>query len=153
MDADDVFDTVSGTLGLTGGVDAIALLKRKNGGVILHIQGRDMVDEVEKAVAFDRETGRWTITGEASVVQNLSEKDRVLKALGNASRCASTRRGPLAAGRGFGAAGLIKAPKGNPRAISVLLNVSTRLFGRGVSARGPGLATPSLEPGFPPHYR
>jgi AAA domain len=58
MGADDVFDTVSGTLGLTGGVDAIALLKRNAGAVMLHIQGRDMEDEVEKVVRFDRETCR-----------------------------------------------------------------------------------------------
>lgn len=32
-DAEDVFDTVSGTLGLTGGVDAIAILKRNRQGV------------------------------------------------------------------------------------------------------------------------
>jgi hypothetical protein len=44
MDADDPFDTISGTLGLTGGVDTIALLKRHTRGVTLHIQGRDLVD-------------------------------------------------------------------------------------------------------------
>jgi hypothetical protein len=78
MGADDVFDTVSGTLGLTGGVDAIALLKRNAGAVTLHIQGRDMEDEVEKIVRFDRETCRWAIVGEASEVQDSSERDRVV---------------------------------------------------------------------------
>jgi hypothetical protein len=81
MGADDVFDTVSGTLGLTGGVDAIALLKRNAGAVTLHIQGRDMEDEIEKIVRFDRETCRWAIVGEASEVQESSERDRVLKVL------------------------------------------------------------------------
>jgi AAA domain len=81
MGADDVFDTVSGTLGLTGGVDAIALLKRNAGAVTLHIQGRDMEDEVEKIVRFDRETCRWAVVGEASEVQDSSERDRVLTAL------------------------------------------------------------------------
>jgi hypothetical protein len=81
MDADDVFDTVSGTLGLTGGVDAIALLKRSSQGVTLHIQGRDMEEEVEKAALFDRETCRWILIGEADEVQKTSERDRVLKAL------------------------------------------------------------------------
>src|SRR5215470_12349955 len=42
MDADDVFDTVSGTLGLTGGVDAIAILKRNAHGITLHVEGRDL---------------------------------------------------------------------------------------------------------------
>jgi hypothetical protein len=81
MAADDVFDTVSGTLGLTGGVDTIAILKRSNQGVTLHIQGRDLVEDVEKAVRFDRETCRWTILGEAAEVRRSGDRSRVLSAL------------------------------------------------------------------------
>ena len=76
MAADDVFDTVSGTLGLTGGVDTIAILKRSNQGVTLHIQGRDLVEDVEKAVRFDRETCRWTILGEAAEVRRSGDRSR-----------------------------------------------------------------------------
>ena len=50
LDADDVFDTVSGTLGLTGGVDTIAILKRRAQGVTLYVEGRDLIESVEKAV-------------------------------------------------------------------------------------------------------
>jgi hypothetical protein len=82
MDADDVFDTVSGTLGLTGGVDAIAVMKRRSGAVTLHIQGRDLEDDVEKAIRFDKETCRWVILGEAVEVQRSGERQRVLDALG-----------------------------------------------------------------------
>jgi hypothetical protein len=81
MDAEDVFDTVSGTLGLTGGVDTIALLKRSSKGTTLHAEGRDLVDAVEKAVSFDRETCRWMILGEAVEVQRSGERARVLAAL------------------------------------------------------------------------
>jgi hypothetical protein len=81
MDADDVFDTVSGTLGLTGGVDAIAVMKRRSGAVTLHIQGRDLEDDVEKAIRFDKETCRWVILGEAVEVQRSGERRRVLDAL------------------------------------------------------------------------
>jgi AAA domain/Transcriptional regulator, AbiEi antitoxin len=84
MDADDVFDTVSGTLGLTGGVDTIAILRRKAGVVTLHIQGRDLEEEVEKAVSFDRETCRWRILGEASEVRRSGDRSRVLSALAGA---------------------------------------------------------------------
>jgi predicted ATP-dependent serine protease len=42
MDAEDVFDTVSGTLGLTGGVDTIAVMKRRAGVTTLHVEGRDL---------------------------------------------------------------------------------------------------------------
>jgi hypothetical protein len=81
MDAEDVFDTVSGTLGLTGGVDTIAILKRKGLAVTLHIEGRDLAEPVEKAATFDRETCRWVILGEAEEVQRSNERSRVLAAL------------------------------------------------------------------------
>jgi AAA domain len=81
MDAEDVFDTVSGTLGLTGGVDTIAILKRTSKAVTLHIEGRDLVDQIEKAVSFDRDTCRWCILGEAAEIQRSGERSRVLAAL------------------------------------------------------------------------
>jgi hypothetical protein len=81
MDAEDVFDTVSGTLGLTGGVDTIAILKRKGLAVTLHIAGRDLAEPVEKAASFDRETCRWMILGEAEEVQRSNERSRVMAAL------------------------------------------------------------------------
>lgn len=81
MDADDVFDTVSGTLGLTGGVNTIALIKRKAQGTTLYVEGRDLVEGVEKAITFDRETCRWVILGEAVEVQRRGERSRVLAIL------------------------------------------------------------------------
>src|SRR5262249_10678457 len=58
--ADDVFDTVSGTLGLTGAADTIAILKRQAGAVTFHVRGRD-IEEAEKALQFNKHTCRWTI--------------------------------------------------------------------------------------------
>jgi AAA domain len=83
-DGESVFDTVSGTLGLTGGVDAIAIMKRKAGTVTLHVEGRDLPDDVEKAIRFDRETCRWTILGDATEVQRSSERQRILTVLASA---------------------------------------------------------------------
>jgi hypothetical protein len=71
MAADDVFDTVSGTLGLTGGVDTIAILKRSNQGVTLHIQGRDLVEDVEKAVTARRAGGRSSARPRSRVLSAL----------------------------------------------------------------------------------
>ena len=62
MEADDPFDTVSGTLGLTGAADSIIVLKRHAGAVTLHARGRD-IEEVETALQFERATCRWTILG------------------------------------------------------------------------------------------
>jgi hypothetical protein len=50
--ADDVFDTVSGTLGLTAAADTILVLGPKNGLMTLCVRGRD-VEESEKTVRFD----------------------------------------------------------------------------------------------------
>lgn len=81
QDAGDVFDTVSGTLGLQGGVDTIAILKRAGGGVTLHIKGRDLIEEIEKAVNFDRETCRWHILGEAAEVHQSDTRKAILELL------------------------------------------------------------------------
>jgi hypothetical protein len=81
--ADDVFDTVSGTLGTIAPVDVIAILKRQAGAVALHITGRD-IDGAEKAVAFNKETCRWTILGEAAEVRRSDERARVLTVLQDA---------------------------------------------------------------------
>jgi hypothetical protein len=83
MDADDVFDTVSVTLGLTGGVDTVAIIKRSGKGITLHVEGRDLIEPVEKAISFDRDTCRWTVLGEAAEVHRSGERSRVLVALAN----------------------------------------------------------------------
>ena len=67
MDADDVFDTVSGSLGLTGAADTILVMKRQASAVTLHVRGRD-IEDAEKALQFDKPSCRWTILGEAAEV-------------------------------------------------------------------------------------
>jgi hypothetical protein len=81
MDAEDVFDTVSGTLGLTGAVDTILVLTRKAQGTSLHIRGRDIEDETALAMQFDKDTGRWSVLGNASEVQRSDERTRIIKVL------------------------------------------------------------------------
>jgi hypothetical protein len=68
-EADDPFDIVSGTLGLTGAVDTIMLLWREGSGVLLAVRGRDD-EKTTKAVVFNRETCTWTTIGDAEVVVN-----------------------------------------------------------------------------------
>jgi hypothetical protein len=81
--ADDVFDTVSGSLGLTGAADTIAVMKREAGAVALHIRGRD-VEESEKALQFNKATCRWSILGEAADIRRSDERARVMAALKDA---------------------------------------------------------------------
>lgn len=81
QDSDDPFDTISGTLGLQGGVDTIALLRRSGQGTTLHIKGRDLEDDIEKAVNFDRDTCRWHILGEAAEVHRSDTRKAILELL------------------------------------------------------------------------
>jgi hypothetical protein len=83
MEADDPFDTVSGTLGLTGAADTIIILKRHAGAVTLHARGRD-IEEMETALQFERATCRWTILGTAAEVQISNERAAVLRVLAGA---------------------------------------------------------------------
>jgi RecA-family ATPase len=83
-EADDAFDTISGTLGLTGAPDTILVLKRDTAGnIILHGRGRDLI-EIEKAMSFNPDTCVWTITGDASTVQKTAERRAILEAIRDA---------------------------------------------------------------------
>jgi hypothetical protein len=80
-EADDAFDTVSGTLGLTGAPDSILVLARDKGGnVTLHGKGRDL-EEIAKAMIFDADFCTWRIAGEADEVRRSSESAAILDAL------------------------------------------------------------------------
>jgi RecA-family ATPase len=84
-DADDAFDTVSGTLGLTGAPDTILVLKRDTHGIMVLLgRGRD-VTEIEKAMTFNADTCQWTITGEAAAMRTTSERAAILTALEEAA--------------------------------------------------------------------
>jgi hypothetical protein len=89
-DADDAFDTVSGTLGLTGAADTILIIKRRTNGVVLYARGRD-IEESETAMQFDKATCQWTILGVASEVLRSNERARVIAALAAAGQPLSVR--------------------------------------------------------------
>lgn len=80
MDAEDPFDMVSGTNGLTGAADTILVLRKQSGNVTLHARGRD-IEEKETACAFNRETCRWTLLGEAEIVHSSGERAAIVEAL------------------------------------------------------------------------
>jgi hypothetical protein len=94
MEASDVFDTVSGTLGLTGAADTTLVLQRQSGGVTLHATGRDIEDS-ETAMQFDRTTCRWTVVGTlggAADVRMSDERRRVLQVLADAGEPLSSEQ-------------------------------------------------------------
>jgi AAA domain len=79
-ESDDPFDTVSGTLGLTGAADTLLVLQKTTAGVTLHAVGRD-IDGSSTAVQFDKSTCRWTILGAAAEVRLSDERRKILTAL------------------------------------------------------------------------
>jgi hypothetical protein len=83
MEADDPFDMVSGTNGLTGAADTILVLKRQAGNVTLHARGRD-IEEKETACQFDKFTCRWTFLGDAQQVQSSSQRAAIIEVLSSA---------------------------------------------------------------------
>jgi len=78
-DADDVFDTVSGTLGLNAVADTIAILQHQRGSESgrLHVTGRDVSDE-QYTLIFER--GRWIITDMIEREVDTT-RDKVLRAV------------------------------------------------------------------------
>ena len=79
-EADDAYDTVSGTLGLTGAPDTIMILRRDGENCTLRAKGRDL-EEIEKAVQFDAETCTWTVLGEAKDVRQSDQRSAITEVL------------------------------------------------------------------------
>ena len=75
--ADNVFDEISGTTGLTAAVDTLAVMKRVSGKEddrVLHIRGRDFAD---KKIVFSLVSDyRWELKGDAPEFLVLESKQR-----------------------------------------------------------------------------
>ncbi len=78
----DVFDEISGTTGLTGAADTIAILKRDRGqaDAVLHITGRD-VSEREIALHFNTDNCVFSVMGDASKFRLSHERQQILSLL------------------------------------------------------------------------
>ena len=79
-DADDPFDTVSGSTSLTGAADATLVLSSTQDGRVLYGRGRDLA-EFEAAVSFDAETYTWTDIGRPSDVYGSETRRAIREAL------------------------------------------------------------------------
>jgi hypothetical protein len=83
--ADDLQDTISGTMGIAGAVDcSIVIEKQPNGGFIFDVRGRD-IEAKQLAATFDRETCRWFVGGDASEARRSENKEAILGALRDAA--------------------------------------------------------------------
>lgn len=81
-DGEDVFDSVSGTGGITGCADTVMVLQRPamSQDGTLWVTGRD-TEEQEIAVQFSGDTCRWTAQGDAGAVRMSESRMRVLELL------------------------------------------------------------------------
>lgn len=79
QEASDPFDSVSGSTGLMGAADTTMILTRRRGepNGTLAIVGRDIIEDGEFAVRFDKETAKWTLLGPAAQVKAETEQQRV----------------------------------------------------------------------------
>ena len=86
-DAQDVMDTFSGSLGLTGATDTNLVLSRVTGNAdaILHINGRD-VEATEFALVFDPWLLSWNIVGHAEDVKSTVSRQSIYDALKKAKK-------------------------------------------------------------------
>jgi hypothetical protein len=81
--AEDIFDSVTGSLAKTGTVDGTWILERERGADVarLWITGRDIV-ETDFALSFDVQRGLWNVVAEDEALSKLTAIQRqILKAM------------------------------------------------------------------------
>ena len=88
LESDDPFDLVSGSNGLSAAADGTLILDRDGQGCTLYGRGRD-IPESDRALSFDKTTGRWTLLGNTETVRTSDERVSVLDFLANAGSPAS----------------------------------------------------------------
>jgi hypothetical protein len=83
MESDDPLDMITGSVGLTSGVDGALVLKRQRGNAnaFLHVDGRDIEEQKELALLWDAASAKWTETGEAEEHRRSETRQNILKAL------------------------------------------------------------------------
>jgi hypothetical protein len=92
MEADDPFDSVSGTRGLTGAADTVMVLKRDSGSgrSVLYGRGRD-IEEIETAFEFDRDRASWSIVGQVQELAKTDNRQEIIDVLRDSTEPLSPR--------------------------------------------------------------
>jgi len=83
LEAGDPFDMISGSTGLTGGVDGALVLKRDRGkqDATLAVDGRDIEEPSELALRWDAHIASWSLMGDAEEYRQSEERRRILQLL------------------------------------------------------------------------
>jgi len=79
----DPLEEVSGSYGLSGGVDGVLVMKRERGSrdAFLHVTGRDVEEEAELALSWDATLLRWTLHGDAEDHRRSEERKQIIAKL------------------------------------------------------------------------
>ena len=80
--AQDIFDLVSGSTGLTAAADTVAILlrERSQADATLFVSGRE-VEEQELALRFEFDSGSWVLLGEAAACRLSEERQEIVDLL------------------------------------------------------------------------
>jgi DNA-binding transcriptional ArsR family regulator len=83
MAATDPLDEVNSSIGLTGGVDGVMILKRERtrADATLFVAGRDVEEEKEFALRWDQNTAGWAFVGSAREYRISQERAAILDLL------------------------------------------------------------------------
>lgn len=82
MKADNVFDEISGTRGITGAADANFVLQKNKMGGYLYIQGRDLEDQ-NFELEFDQKFLTWKLKGIVNQIDLTPEQKSILEVFNN----------------------------------------------------------------------
>ena len=85
LGADDIFDTISGSFGVTGAADGLLVLKKTKGKTILHIIGRD-IEEKDYVLEFDSANLSWNILGDSKEIKQTDQRQKLYDAIKEANK-------------------------------------------------------------------
>jgi hypothetical protein len=83
LSAADPMDEISGSTGLSGGVDGFLILKRDRGrhDATLHVGGRDVEEPAELALKWDAKLAAWTLVGDAEEYRMTQDRAEIIDIL------------------------------------------------------------------------
>ncbi len=104
MLAADPLDELSGSTGLSGGVDGALILKRDRGkaDAYLHVTGRDVEEEKEYALLWDANLASWALAGAAEEYRQSQERRRILDLLKRVGEPMGPKDVAIALGQSYG---------------------------------------------------
>ena len=80
IDPTDPFDAISGSTGLSGGVDGVLMLNRERGkaDAFLYVDGREIEDQGEHPLKWDHEVCSWNLSDGEPMEYRMSEERRMI---------------------------------------------------------------------------